>query len=129
LHEKREVPRNDAAADPNGLSSRIAEVVAVDWYRVSHDLIGPPGIVAVALNDEMQVNAAAISPSHPNGLAVVERFELLEELPIALNEMASLSNRSRRNVAELLRQGDPTAKAFLAAATALSTSSQPASWT
>ena len=55
LHQQREVPGDDLPDDADRLVPGVAEVVAVDRDRLAVDLVGPAGVVAVAVDGQRQV--------------------------------------------------------------------------
>ena len=71
LHQQREVPGDDLADDADRLVAGVAEVRPFDGNRLAVDLVGPAGVVAIALDGQRQVGVEGVAV----GLAVVERFE------------------------------------------------------
>ena len=126
LHQQREVPRNDLADDADRLVPRVAEVRSLDGDGLAVDLVGPAGVVAIALDGQRQVGVQRIAQR----LAVVERFEGGQLFLVAASmRSASLLSSRPRSEAFIFGHG-PSSNALRAALTARSTSalSPSATW-
>ena len=106
LHEQRKVPGDDLPDHADGLVTRVAEIVTFHGNRLAVSLVGPAGIVTVALDGQRQVGGDGITVR----LAVVEAFQggkfflvFLDEVGQAVQVPAALGGIHLRPGARLKR--------------------------
>ena len=94
-HEQGEVPRDNLAADANGLLADVVEGVRGGVDGLALNLVGPTAVVAQAAGAHADVDLG-----HVDGLAVVERLDggeevevLLEQLREAVQQLAAVLRR------------------------------------
>src|SRR5262249_7167965 len=71
LHQQWEVPGDDLADNAKRFMPGIAEKRPSDGDRLAVNLVGPAGVVAVALDGERQVRGLCVAKR----FAIVERFQ------------------------------------------------------
>lgn len=88
-HEQGEVPRDDLAADTNGLVAGVVEAAGVGVDGLAVDLVGPAAVVTDAAS-----RVGHVQPGHAHSLAIVKGFDVGEDLGITLEEVSQLGQQA-----------------------------------
>eukprot|EP00756_Hemistasia_phaeocysticola_P039183 Hpha_TRINITY_DN16801_c4_g5::TRINITY_DN16801_c4_g5_i2::g.149588::m.149588 len=91
-HEEGEVPRDDLPAHTHGLVESHAAHLPVHGDHPALGLLGPPRVVAEALNHKVQIHRRGV-PRAVGGLAVVQRLQLLQVLLVVLDGLRELQHQ------------------------------------
>ena len=83
LHQQREVPGNDLADDADRFVTGVAEVRPFDGDGLALDLVGPAGVIAVALDGQGQVRGQGIVIR----FAVVKRLQSRQRLHLLIHQV------------------------------------------
>ncbi len=91
LHQQREIPGDDLPDHADRLMTGVAEIRAVDRDGLAFDLVGPAGIVAVAIDRQRQIGGSAVV----DRLAVVQRFQRGQFFEILFDQVGQLVSSAR----------------------------------
>ena len=71
MHEEWKIPGDDLTANADGFMPCVAEEVASGRDNLSVILVGPSGVVAIAINRQAQIGCEG----HLERLAIVQRLQ------------------------------------------------------
>mmetsp|Transcript_4813 Transcript_4813/g.9394 ORF Transcript_4813/g.9394 Transcript_4813/m.9394 type:complete len:202 (+) Transcript_4813:1057-1662(+) len=86
LHEDREIPGGNLAANPKSLAPGVAKVLPLNGHSLPHQLVSPTSIVTITFDREDQVNIQCDLVRLP----VIQRLHLSQTFLVFLHQVGEL---------------------------------------